>query len=571
MHFEVCVSIETRQALISSRCSIASWLTMTQEPTEACTANTIAEQTKAVSKRQISVEEIVATFQTVGQDISDIGKLTSDETVAVEQFLSCLKECMPPVSSSIAVTPSIIPIDIGVVVQAYIQPNGHLEVIFTDGNRKVLDLSEVKYRGLMVAVMNDVLPKFEALTQELIEERLRQPAIPEPPHVEMPAPPPPAPEPPAQIPMVAAEPPVTLPEPAPIEEPPKEEPLIAEPAPDLLAERNAQIDMVTTETLGYLETLGGEVFEQEPVSKYFDDWMVNLRQIIMSFESSEVIGQDEAFSGECNQIFGNIEDELSKRIANEADMQVSLKTLVENRYLLNKINEGYAAQTKELVDKGKSAIENLMHTMQSIEKELTEVQQIKVSYRHPLQKMAKDQKISELTQKLNAVKRRLAMAVGTSSTGAGKPGDLAAEFEAQLRELEDKRKIAMDFLSKNVADLQAQIDEVRKNKTNNPLKRVANQQQLFETNEKLIDAKKRLALAELNSSAEMENLRSEYEKKKQAALGKVQSLEKDIATKAVDNSAGVRKEAAEALAEAVKSLAERKKAAPLSPPAEVAP
>jgi len=536
-----------------------------------CPPKASAEPIKSGNKRQISVDEIVSSFQTVGQDIADIGKLTSEETLVVERFLACLKTCMPPVTSSIQVTPAIIPIDIGVVAQAYVKANGHLEVTFTDGNHKDLDLSETKYRGLMVAVMNDVLPKFEALTQELIEERLRKPAVPEPPHIEIPAPPPPAPEPPAPIPVVAAEPPVTLPEPASIEEPPKEEPPTAEPAPDLLAQRNAQIDAVAMETLGYLETLGGEVFEQEPVSKYFDDWMVNLRQIILSFESSEVIGADEGFSSQCNQIFGNIEEELSKRIASEADMQVSLKTLVENRYLLNKINEGYAAQTKELVDKGKSAIENLMHNMQSIEKELAEVQQIKVSYRHPLQKMAKDQKIAELTQKLNAVKRRLAMAVGTSSTGSGKPSDLAAEFEAQLKELEEKRKIAMEFLNKNVQDLQAQIDEIKKNKTNNPLKRVANQQQLFETNEKLIDAKKRLSLAEQNSSAEMENLRAEYEKKKQAALGKVQSLEKDIATKAVDNSAGVRKEAAKALAEAVKSLAERKKAAPLSSAAEVAP
>jgi ferritin-like metal-binding protein YciE len=78
-------------------------------------------------------------------------------------------------------------------------------------------------------------------------------------------------------------------------------------------------------------------------------------------------------------------------------------------------------------------------------------------------------------------------------------------------------------------------------------------------------------LAEQSSSAEIESLRAEYEKKKQAALGKVQSLEKDIASKAVDNSAGVRKEAAKALAEAVKSLAQRKKTTPISPAADAAP
>ena len=88
--------------------------------------------------------------------------------------------------------------------------------------------------------------------------------------------------------------------------------------------------------------------------------------------------------------------------------------------------------------------------------------------------------------------------------------------------------------------------------------------------QKLFDAKKRLQLAEQNSSYEIEQLRAEFEKKKQAAMGNVQTLEKDIATKAVDNSAGVRKEAAKALVDAVKSLAQKKTEAPIpkSEPAE---
>jgi hypothetical protein len=312
--------------------------------------------------------------------------------------------------------------------------------------------------------------------------------------------------------------------------------------------------------------LGGEVFEQEPVSKYFDDWMVNLRQIILSFESSEVIGADEAFSAEYNQIFGTIEDELSTRIASEEQVTVSLRSLVENRHLLNKIDEGYVAQTKNLVAKGTSKIEQLMRNIQIIEKEMAEVQKLKVSYRHPLQKMAQDQKIAELTQKLNIAKKRLALAVGISSMDKGKSGDLDTEFEAQSRELETKRKVALEFLTQNVQELEARLEGIRKTKTSNPIRRVALQQEHFETSEKLLDAKKRLQLAEQNSSYVLEQLRAEYEKKKQATLCMMQSLEKDIAIKTVDNSAGVRKEVAKALAEAVKALGDRKKVAPYKAP-----
>jgi vacuolar-type H+-ATPase subunit I/STV1 len=402
----------------------------------------------------------------------------------------------------------------------------------------------------MIAVIGDILPKLEELTTKPKEKIKATPKV-----QEVQAPPPPV-----SPPSVIVETPVHQPEPAPPQVP-IEPPAVPEvPAPPAMSEQETKIAEITAETLGYLELLGGEVFEQRPVSKYFDDWMVNLRQIVMSFESSDVIGPDETFSKEYNQIFANIEDELAKRIENDASIEVSARTLVENRYLLNKIDEGYAAQTKEFVAKGTSAIEQLMQSMQSLEKELTEVQQIKTSYRHPLQKMAKDQKIAELTQKLTAAKKRLAVAVGSSSVDRGKSGDIDTNFAAQSAELEAKREVAMELLTANVNDLQNTIEELKKIKTNNPIKKLSIQQGQFELGEKLLEAKKRLEIAEKSHSDEMEKLRAEYEKKKQDALGKVQTLEKDIATKEVDNSAGVRKEAAKTLADAVKALVARKTA-----------
>ena len=94
-----------------------------------------------------------------------------------------------------------------------------------------------------------------------------------------------------------------------------------------------------------------------------------------------------------------------------------------------------------------------------------------------MQKMAKDQKVAELTQKLNSVKKRLAMAVGSSSTGDGKSGDLDTQFEVQTKMLEEKRKIAMDMLNKNVDDIFNEIAKLKMTKTSNPIKKVTIQQQ----------------------------------------------------------------------------------------------
>jgi hypothetical protein len=534
------------------------------------------------AKKPISIDEIAETFQSVAQDIQEIGKLTNQENNFVTGFIKSLKINMEPWTNQIEVSTAIIPIDYGIVNQAFIHPNAQLELVYPDGHRDSVDLSEARHRDLMMAVFDDVVPKFEALTLEIADARLHpKPRVVLTPKIEAPAPMPVTvmPEPTALPVSVAAPEPVETPQltPAPAELEPEPE-LIAEPPQaeepqppqidlsiQLLADRNAKIEAITTETLTYLDMLGGEVFEQEPVSKYFDDWMVNLRQVVLSFESNEAIGADEGFNAQYNKIFGEIQEELDNRVALEGDMAVSYRTLVENRYLLNKIDEEHAEQTKQFVEKGANNIETLMRSLASIEKELAEAEAVKVSYIHPMQLMAKDQKVNELRQKLNSAKKRLALAIGSSSTDTGKAGDSESQFEAQMKMLEAKRKVAMDLLNKEVDELANQIAVLKMAKTSNPLKKVSMQNQVFDLEVKLFNAKKRQQLAEQSVSDEIQKLREEYEQKKKEALGKVATLEKDIAIKAVDNSAGVRKDTAAALAKAVKELSEKKLAAPWTP------
>lgn len=64
-------------------------------------------------------------------------------------------------------------------------------------------------------------------------------------------------------------------------------------------------------------------------------------------------------------------------------------------------------------------------------------------------------------------------------------------------------------------------------------------------------------LAAQESEIEKQKIRNEYEKKKQATIKNVQTLEKDIATIRTDTSVTVIKEATKALANAVNLLIER--------------
>ncbi len=107
--------------------------------------------------------------------------------------------------------------------------------------------------------------------------------------------------------------------------------------------------------------------------------------------------------------------------------------------------------------------------MQQLEAEIAEVSQTKVSYRQLRQKMAKDQKLSELNQKLIAAKKRLALAIGSSSVDKSKSGGLDAEYASQTQELAEKRKSAMDLLTTEVQALDEEIAQIDKIKTANPI------------------------------------------------------------------------------------------------------
>jgi hypothetical protein len=536
---------------------IAELNVMTHMPVTTSTADALVMGPKGLSKELISIQEIAETFEVVKEDIKQIGKLLSVEKVIVANFFESLKQ-MAPLVSSISVTTSVLPFHLRGAFQAYLDLRGHLTLTFESDRREVWDLGKSENLDLLIVVVEDIIPKLRSLigpnTQEVKKPKEAQTIA------EIPIPQ--APAPPELIFTTPAEITANLPEPAPIEE--MEELPQEVTVPIGLEEKLEKIEAITSETLNYLELLGGEVFEESPVSKYFDDWIVNVRQIILSFESSDVIASDEIFAEVSNQIFSEIEDELSKRLANETEIEVSARTLVENRYLLGKINAGYAAQTKDLVVRGKNAIEYLTRNVRVLKEELAEVERTKTSYRHPLKKRSKEQKQAELTQKLNAAEKRLALAVANASIDSGKVEEIDAEYEAQTRELKEKRDSAIDFLTKNVRELEEEFAQIQQTKTSNFhfLKKVAQEERQLEITRKLIEARRSLALAEQNSGTELQKIYEAYEKKKKATIGKMQNLEKSIAIQEVDSSAEVRKQACNSLSEAVTALVQRMNSSP---------
>jgi proline dehydrogenase len=124
------------------------------------------ELKQSEKKKQMSIQELVESLKSTADDIGQISELSSEEKILVAQFFSSLLKLMQPLALSIAVDQLALPAELGNVVQAHIDPTGHLILQFEDGHLELKDLSEEKNRDLMTAVIGDVMPKFKNLTSQ---------------------------------------------------------------------------------------------------------------------------------------------------------------------------------------------------------------------------------------------------------------------------------------------------------------------------------------------------------------------------------------------------------------------
>ena len=135
-----------------------------------------AQSVESSRGKQMSIQELIESLKSTADDIGQISELTSEERILVTQFFSSLYKLMQPLASSMVVSQFALPAELGDVVQAHIDPTGHLVLVFSDGHVELRNLSEEKNRDLMTAIMGDVMPKFKNLTsnqKRKLENRIK--------------------------------------------------------------------------------------------------------------------------------------------------------------------------------------------------------------------------------------------------------------------------------------------------------------------------------------------------------------------------------------------------------------
>jgi DNA repair exonuclease SbcCD ATPase subunit len=191
---------------------------------------------------------------------------------------------------------------------------------------------------------------------------------------------------------------------------------------------------ITERTLNGLGKLGNQIFALSPFSQYFDDWLVNVRQVISEFESNPTIAADVQFVKEHTQIFLDVEAALTENRLQESNLTDEAKALADNNHQIAEADKQYAEETRERSNKRNAEVQRLSSKIRELEGQLTRQQEIKISFYKFNAKKKAAQELAQTTHNLKAAKNELELTLQTFTTEQEKLHD---NYEKQKQELNE--------------------------------------------------------------------------------------------------------------------------------------
>jgi len=213
---------------------------------------------------------------------------------------------------------------------------------------------------------------------------------------------------------------------------------------------------VAEKTLSRLHSLGNQIFAVFPFNVYFDGWLVNLKDVLITFESSSNISADEQFTQECAKVLADVEHQLEERRRKEVSVEEAIKSISAHKILLQLSEEEYTAKTRVVEGQRNSELARLNNSIEGFRKDLADLAMVKAGLFRAMSKKAKAQKEAEITQKLNATQNELESVVQNS----------AVEQESLRKEHETKKQLAieqMEELQKKIegSEIDASLEDRR--------------------------------------------------------------------------------------------------------------
>jgi hypothetical protein len=204
---------------------------------------------------------------------------------------------------------------------------------------------------------------------------------------------------------------------------------------------------VAEKTLGSLSRFGNQVFALSPFSQYYDDWLVNLRQIIEEFESNPAVKVDEQFVKERSQIFLDVEGALAEKRLQETNLTGEAKELFDNNHLLLETDKEYAEKTRELSFKRNAEVQRLSTEIRELEDAVASQEELKFAFYKVNAKRRSAEKLAQTRHALKSAKNGLEVALQSFTAEQEKLHD---SYEKKKQEITNK----IDSLRKELERLE---------------------------------------------------------------------------------------------------------------------
>jgi NADH dehydrogenase/NADH:ubiquinone oxidoreductase subunit G len=192
---------------------------------------------------------------------------------------------------------------------------------------------------------------------------------------------------------------------------------------------------VVEKTLGNLSRFGNQIFALSPFSQYFDDWLMNLRQMTSEFESNPAIKVDEQFVKERSQIFLDVEGALAEKRLQESNLTGEAKELSDNNHLLVETDKEYAGKTRELSFKRNADVQSLSTKIRELEDDVAGQEEIKISFYKVMARRKAAEKLAQTRQALKSAKNELEVTLQNFTAEQEKLHDF---YEKKKQEITDR-------------------------------------------------------------------------------------------------------------------------------------
>jgi len=203
---------------------------------------------------------------------------------------------------------------------------------------------------------------------------------------------------------------------------------------------------VAEKNLSILNKLGNQIFALSPFSQYFDDWLINLRQIISEFESNPSINVDEQFLKERSQIFLDVEGNLAEKRLQETNLTGDAKELADNNHLLVETDKEYAEKTRELSFKRNADVQRLSTEIRELEDEVAGQEEIKIRFYKVMARRKAAEKLAHTRQELKSAKNELEVALQSFTVEQEKLHDNYEKKKQEITERVDALHKALEKL-----------------------------------------------------------------------------------------------------------------------------